>query len=554
MPWSGAGSYSLPPAYSPEVNGTVIDATRYNGLTSDVASGITACLAKNGENVPTANLPMGGFKHTGAAVASASGQYLVYGQTGGSLTGTFSLDSGSAAAPSLNFSASTTTGLYRAGADQLGFTVAGSASGVWTATGFGVGTTSPLGRLHVQSNSGQDLISIFASGSATGNPFIALYQTTTRRAYLQFLDSDDSLILNNEGGTVINLATSGSNRWSVAPSFVPALTGTYSIGSSTLEVLNVFSQSVERNSAGALILNSSNAAGTIDVRVAGSSRWVWTAAGHLQPSATATYNLGAVGAEVASAFVRELRRDSAGALQLNANDAAGTVTVGTVGATRWTFISAGHFTPGVDAGYDVGAAASRVRVVYGSVFSDGATGTSALVDSSGATARIASGSSWTALQLLTGGVVGLQITSDRRVFGTALHNNAGSVTGTTNQYLASGTYTPTFTSLANIGSTLAQSTSWIRVGNVVHVTGAVSVDPTSASTYTSFGISLPIASNLVSVGDLAGTAVRDLTFTSQAIAGSIVADGLNERATLSFFCDADAAVRIWYFTFSYVVL
>lgn len=91
MPWNGSGSYVLPPAYSPEVNGTVIDAVRYNGLTTDVASGISNALAKDGQNVPTANLPMGGFKHTGAADANSSGQYLVYGQStaavlGGSLT------------------------------------------------------------------------------------------------------------------------------------------------------------------------------------------------------------------------------------------------------------------------------------------------------------------------------------------------------------------------------------------------------------------------------------------------------------------------------------
>lgn len=81
MPWNGTGSYVLPPAFTPEVNGTVIDAVRYNGTTDDVAGGITAALAKNGENVPTANLPMGGFKHTGAAAGAATGQYLTYQQT-----------------------------------------------------------------------------------------------------------------------------------------------------------------------------------------------------------------------------------------------------------------------------------------------------------------------------------------------------------------------------------------------------------------------------------------------------------------------------------------
>lgn len=80
MAWNGLGNYVLPAAYSPEINGTVIDALRYNGLTTDVAVGISACLAKNGENAATANLPMGGFKHTGAGIASASGQYVVYNQ------------------------------------------------------------------------------------------------------------------------------------------------------------------------------------------------------------------------------------------------------------------------------------------------------------------------------------------------------------------------------------------------------------------------------------------------------------------------------------------
>lgn len=83
MSWNGLGTYNLNPAYSPEVNGNIIDAARYNGLTSDIAAGITAALAKNGENTPTANLPMGGYKHTGAAIATAAGQYVEYSQAVG---------------------------------------------------------------------------------------------------------------------------------------------------------------------------------------------------------------------------------------------------------------------------------------------------------------------------------------------------------------------------------------------------------------------------------------------------------------------------------------
>jgi len=80
MSWNGLGTFVLNPAFSPEVNGNIIDAVRYNGLFSDLATGLTAALAKNGENVPTGNLPMGGYKHTGAAAATAAGQYLEYSQ------------------------------------------------------------------------------------------------------------------------------------------------------------------------------------------------------------------------------------------------------------------------------------------------------------------------------------------------------------------------------------------------------------------------------------------------------------------------------------------
>lgn len=87
MPWNGSGTYSPPVATFPEVNGTVIDANRYNPTISDLAAGITACLAKDGQNVPVTNLPMGGFKHTGANVAANSGEYVTFNQAGAKFPG-----------------------------------------------------------------------------------------------------------------------------------------------------------------------------------------------------------------------------------------------------------------------------------------------------------------------------------------------------------------------------------------------------------------------------------------------------------------------------------
>lgn len=68
MPWNGAGQYVLPPAFTPEANGNLVDPARYNGALSDIAGGLTAALARNGENVATANLKLGGFRITGLGV------------------------------------------------------------------------------------------------------------------------------------------------------------------------------------------------------------------------------------------------------------------------------------------------------------------------------------------------------------------------------------------------------------------------------------------------------------------------------------------------------
>lgn len=51
--------------------GATISASNYNTDINGIASALTASIAKDGQTTPTANLPMGGYKHTG--VASASG-------------------------------------------------------------------------------------------------------------------------------------------------------------------------------------------------------------------------------------------------------------------------------------------------------------------------------------------------------------------------------------------------------------------------------------------------------------------------------------------------
>ena len=71
MPRNGLGTYSLP-AGQPVVSGSTISSSTFNTLTSDLATALTQSLAIDGQSVPTANLGMGGFKITNAAVGTAT--------------------------------------------------------------------------------------------------------------------------------------------------------------------------------------------------------------------------------------------------------------------------------------------------------------------------------------------------------------------------------------------------------------------------------------------------------------------------------------------------
>lgn len=142
----------------------------------------------------------------------------------------------------------------------------------------------------------------------------------------------------------------------------------------------------------------------------------------------------------------------------------------------------------------------------------------------------------------------LVIKSDGRIYGTALHNNAGDVTGTTTQYIASGTYTPTLTNISNLDASTSAGCQWMRVGNVVTVSGVIQANPT-ATGLTELGVSLPIASNFsagivrecAGVGDFNGV---DLVY--------IRGDGANDRAKFTWSSGVTANVNLG-FHFTYLI-
>ncbi len=136
--------------------------------------------------------------------------------------------------------------------------------------------------------------------------------------------------------------------------------------------------------------------------------------------------------------------------------------------------------------------------------------------------------------------------------GQAALHNVTPVSGHA-QVIASGTYEPTMTPVANVAASSSITMQWIRVGAVVSVFGRVDVDPTAGSTLTQLGISLPIASNFTVGQQLAGTATMDPGATDM-IAGRVVADATNNRAQLEYYSDAGAANRQIMVSFGYLII
>ena len=75
-----AGTFSLYTPGNPVVTGTTIASTWANNTLSDIATGLTTCVLKDGTQTITANIPMSSFKFTGLAVGTAATDSATAGQ------------------------------------------------------------------------------------------------------------------------------------------------------------------------------------------------------------------------------------------------------------------------------------------------------------------------------------------------------------------------------------------------------------------------------------------------------------------------------------------
>ena len=191
MSYNGSGTFQINTAGQPVVTGTVISSTAFNSLTSDLATGLSTALTKDGQTTVTANIPMANFKITGLGAATVGTDAARYSQLQGgtdkliTVTGTDTLTG--SLTPALT--------AYAAG-NQFSFVVANTNTGAVTINIDGVGVKS------ITKNGSTAL----AAGDLTANSIALIEYDGTR---FQFLNV----------GNVVGPASSTANA-------IPTFSGT----------------------------------------------------------------------------------------------------------------------------------------------------------------------------------------------------------------------------------------------------------------------------------------------------------------------------------------
>jgi lysophospholipase L1-like esterase len=128
-------------------------------------------------------------------------------------------------------------------------------------------------------------------------------------------------------------------------------------------------------------------------------------------------------------------------------------------------------------------------------------------------------------------------------------SSTGALTATT--AIASGTYTPTASNSQNCTSLTAYVSEYMRVGNIVTVSGLVSFNTSASGVVNSFNITLPITTSFSSTLQAHGTATDGANYVS----GFITSVNGTSTANVSFkIPGASGTAATAYYTFQYQIL
>lgn len=506
-------------------NGTAISAATSGTDYAPATSG-TSILYGNGAG-GFSNVTVGsGLSFTGGTLASTSG--------GGSVT-SVTLDTGSTG---LTVSGGTTQTITSSGTFTVAGTLGVGYGGTGTATAFTAGSVVFAGASGIYS---QDNAQFFWDdtnnrlGLGTTSPTVKLdIQGTGTDHLLRVLNtgstaSDDSILLIQTSGTGATNTISGLYFGDGDSQSVGQLR--YNHSNNSMAFYTDASVRMTIDSTGDVGVN------TITPNIAG-----WGKAFTLNGDAAtnAAYELSFNGS--LTGYLSYSSTDSTVNLF---NFANADLTFGTNNTKRATVFASG----GVSIGSNTDPGATNL-LVAGSSTSASFIPSGSSVPTNGMYLSAANTVSWATastqrLSINSTGLITIASGGGLSIASTAVTSPAAS-----DGNVFSGTYTPSLTNTTNIAASTASVCQYMRVGNVITVSGTVAIDPTAAGRIV-MGMSLPVASNFSGATNCGGTFVGSGVTTINL--GAVIADATNDRATFDGVV-ADTANRTYGFSFTYRVI
>lgn len=114
----------------------------------------------------------------------------------------------------------------------------------------------------------------------------------------------------------------------------------------------------------------------------------------------------------------------------------------------------------------------------------------------------------------------------------------------------SGVNTPV--GVTNIQAVVAGNQQWMRVGNVITVSGALQIDPTSGSASTVVALAFPVASTITSSDQVAGTASG--VGATVNMSARVVGDTTGHRAFITYATDSNTGNANWSYQYTYIII
>jgi hypothetical protein len=106
--------------------------------------------------------------------------------------------------------------------------------------------------------------------------------------------------------------------------------------------------------------------------------------------------------------------------------------------------------------------------------------------------------------------------------------------------------------VTNVQAVVAGNQQWMRVGNIVTVSGALQIDPTSASSAVVVALAFPVAST-ITAGDQVGGTASGVGATVN-MGARVIGDTAGHRAFISYVADTNTGNANWSYQYTYIVI